>query len=358
MKKYIFLFMFISAFDSFNLQSQNSNIYPYSINQKFGLIDENCNIILQPIFDTIKLFPNSLYNNITVFGEKDSDNKMKYGFIDKKGKIIMEAKYSNLFYNGNGAFYFISDSLKVSIISLKTHEKLAFAKLKSVESSGSIVGFTDLQTGDMNVIFKNGMVEKNIGLNFFNFTNINDTCSYIQIRDKYYDCNHKKLSEEEFGDDDAFISMIDYIDISDEIKNKFGKEYKLIPIYESGLDESENIISILCKNDTSNLLITSFGNLLFELNQPNKNIEQKKFNGLGNYLVFGNEELKGLITPLGRIVLKEEFINIEESISDYNRVSKSFNMGDNYFKVTHKSGFGGFANKNGKLFLPKECNCF
>lgn len=73
--------------------------------KNYGIIDRKGNIIVPFEYDDLYIFTNSI-NSGFIAAEKDG----KQGVINRNGKIIIDIKYDDLYYNGSNAFLLKTDT--------------------------------------------------------------------------------------------------------------------------------------------------------------------------------------------------------------------------------------------------------
>lgn len=343
--------------------------FPYKYNDKYGLVDENNNKVTEPVFDALQLFCNQKYNHHTRFGKKDETGIMFYGLVDVKGKITVPAIYKDLTYDGNGLYYFVRKLDTLQIMKLSDHTIVAKSNAWKLESYNSIVIYNDIHTNEKKVLFTDG-TQKIIPPSYrpdYIVVNEDQACPVFICKNEIYDCTGKPTSNRNMvtetleGTDYSIVE--DYpgkpdqtpktIDLS--IADKLIGARQLTPIH----DEEGNIEAITVRYQNSCALVNPQGEIIFSAEQCSFMDIWKNIFGDGvTYIEFGISGHTGLLTIKGKELLNDIFFEISMTNEwDHGHFNKNIEPTPQLFSVVHKSGYRGYADRSGKVFLPRECNC-
>jgi len=350
MKHLFLLVLFIHISISF---TSAQTVYPFSYQDRFGLINSKLEIILPPKYAFIDLFPRQWENNCAIFSEIIFENgagKPLYGLLDKKGEVIIPAKYPQLEYDGNKRFAFCKIGYdSVEVVDIRYSNIIHRQKFTNINSQGGLVALESNQTGSTTILFHNNVAKIWKG-GFVRIVYSNETyyyeCSDLEKYTYYNSFGEVISAPPDYFDMEEMVSVqSDYNSrnqqkLWDILAEKFGA-YNLKPVT---IDSGEKVSAIYQNpEDGSFKLLDMDGNTRFEYKGMTalSFIYDQKL----PYLQFRVGMYWGLISKGGQLILKPEFQN------SFQRLSKDFGY-DTFVK--HKSGYGGVLNSVEKLYLPKE----
>ncbi len=350
MKNLFLLVLFIHVSISF---TSAQTVYPFSYQDRFGLINSKLEIILPPKYAFIDLFPRQWENNCAIFLEIKFENdagKTLYGILDKKGEVIIQAIYPHLEYDGNGRFAFCKVKYdSVEVVDIRYRNVIHRQKFTNINTRGGLVAIESRQTGSTTILFHNNVAKIWKG-GFARIVYSKETY-YYKCQDMERYTYYNSLGEIISAPPDVYdmhgMRSIQGVSETknqekewDILKEKYGA-FNLKPVK----NESGEQVSVIYQNpeDGSFKLLDMDGNTRFEYKGMTalSFIYDQKL----PYLRFRVGMYWGLITNSGKLILKPEFQN------SFQRLLKDFS---NDTFVKHKSGYGGVLNSAEKLYLPKE----
>jgi len=333
----LFFFIHITAFPQ--------RVFPYSYHGKYGLIDANYNIIIEPKYKHIDLFPGYSDNPYTIFSQYDSTGEIivVYGIIDKNGKEVIPAKFTKLEYDGNKKYAFSmtpSNTIEVlDILTGKSIHKQTYSKY--ISKAGLVV--IRAPDGDMHtMIFRDHTIRQHKG-RYVNIVPADDSYCY-ECSDSnvltYYDADGNLVKDYRQGGYLAGAEINNHgrnknKEIWIALKEKFG-ESTLSRVY----DDNRLIVCVIYKDPASGKykLLNPEGDIIFE------DDEISAMSGLNSmYIKFKKGKYWGVVTFKGNASFKAEFKNIYVLSKEHN-----------YLWLEHRSGYSGVGITSGKVYLPKE----
>lgn len=353
MKCTYLLFIF---FHFWSTVSHAQLVFPYSKNDRYGLIDVQSNIVLQPKYARIDLIPNQWSNTYTIYCDLINDPpnqgyaKQVFGLLDKKGKEIVPARFPVLDYDGNMKYAFmIRPYDTITVVDIAGNKIVHRQHFSTYKSKGGLVAIARSQVDTTTILFHNNKTMKWKG--FVNIINHDDTyyyeCSDYNSYTYYNDLGKKVDLTDVFDMSEIFVEEEDPTSVNDQLllqalNKKLGSE-NLKPV--SHPQYRTNIVSVIYKDPVNGQykLLDMEGQVLYENNEMTdlSNMSHEA----SPYLKFKAGVYWGLITQKGEPVLKPEFIN------DFRMLTKNYN-GELWAK--HKSGYAGVLDVIGKIHLPKE----
>jgi hypothetical protein len=339
--------------------------FPYSYEGKFGIVDKQGNVTLEPIFDNIDFFENGSINNYTKYSVDGNT-----GIIDGKGKIIVKASDKKIIYNSNGSFAWYYDdnrnSIGAHLFSLNQSKEIAFYDSLRI---GDIIGektvFIHLNSKDRKTnILLNEKGEKILDLARWNKVKIlmpEQDCPILQVTAvrylQNYDCNGNKISNDKTEDNDSDEEIgFEDSEYSDgfsgsnerkitlqEAKDRF-KKFEVVKLVE---DNNGSLISIIVKKEKYGL-ISPDGKVLmpFDYTELATKMGVQKINDDNVFTKYIESTYqyskRGLSTLAG-----EEIIP-----NNYGRIT-SLKVSEVFFKVETNDGYSFIASGNGHVYMPK-----
>ncbi|HZV70608.1 MAG TPA: WG repeat-containing protein [Saprospiraceae bacterium] len=361
--KIIALFLFVLSLAQ--LAFSQTSVFPYKYSDKYGIVDEFNNKVTEPVFDHISLFCNQAYNKYTVFSRTDNERNSLYGILDNKGNIKVPPKYKDLKYDGNGFFCFIQEGDSLLVMQIENQKTIFLAK-PSIESYNSMVIASDFTTGKRKVIFRNGTSKEipNGYLEDYIVVFEDQSCPVLLTKNEIMDCTGKIITQSEYrnmdqneiGIDEIYESYSDIKEAGDmpSVKETSFSTGRLTPVY----DAHGEIAAVIQTRDNTCTLMNPGKEILFYSGQCSFMESFVPFKDEGMYIEYGISGHKGLLDIYGHEILKAEFIDFHAINSwDDSQFNKNIEQVPELLNVYHNSGYSGFANTYGKVFLPKECNC-
>ena len=367
--KHRVLFIFVVClFTIGNLHSQNY-VYPYSYNNQYGLVNNDNEKVIEPIYDKIGVFMNQKFNDFAVYMMKSIDDKPLFGLIDKSGNVKLEARFNFIKYRGNGRFAIVwQNSGFLEIIDIETGEKINQFKLGEYKIHNQMVVFKEKDADFAIILFSNNKELKFDSKYSLKYEIYQESkqCPFVEIGGKFYNCHGDEVNQ-----DDVFKSMNTFHDqavdkqnsstrsrkkpLDPKIADKYSNHRSVVPIYNYAGELQSLILDKIS-------LVNQAGEVLFEdeaycsilLPYPDP------FNHFNGLISCGYSNEQGLLNNQGKIILNKEFVRIvsfEEYAKRIPQIDYEYDDFSDILMVLHKSGYGGMATRNGRLFLPKDCNC-
>ncbi len=407
------LIISLLTFSFFCAYSQgNVYVYPYSYTEsqegnkqstKWGLVNSQNEIITEPIYDYVWFFPNQKHNSYTKFRQKNENGNFKFGLMDKQGKIVVDPQEIEIFYDGNGVFYYQykGDTLEIREID---SGQLVHASDSISDLTGctgiAIIEVMRKKHYDYYAVFKNKAVKKIRVYGGYNQSPYTieeryDGCSILFTEGGIFNCLGEKIEynafEAEFTDqvieessfeDGGMFSSGTINSGGNQKTNVVEKRFENETIFPIKKEKE-----VLCYIIKPNLLVSPNGDTLFYNKKAIlKSLKRKGdshykggpydkvFIKNGAYFHF---TLISLLSIKGEELLKPEYKVIEfyDSISDrlasrsssfvvrsrsndINSIQKQINLPGDLLYIVHKSGYGGFYSFSwAGNHLPKKCNC-
>jgi hypothetical protein len=331
---------------------QNGPVFPYKYQEKSGLIDRAGNIILSPLYEDIEVFANPRFNNYTLFRNND-----KYGLIDKTGTVVLPAIHERITYNGNGGFvWYYEDNYRdegVHMYSTKSGEQIFYSDSMRVrEVLGQDSYFVEVQSPDMSVKYILNEAGKRLfdipRYRIFRIDYPEEECPLLSYGDRYrstfFDCYGNPTTFDEYLEkydveeqDIDFMDMDVEMDDSPTILSKTEVQNRL-PAYKVHelVVRHDQLISIVVSKDYRYGLVDISGAVLLELKYAQASVNQ-------GYISVRENAKMGLFSITGEEILPVAFQSI------YPKFQRS-----SYFFVTTHSGYSGYADFRGHVYLPTE----
>lgn len=360
--KIITLLLIVLSFSQ--LTYSQSRVFPYEFKDQYGIVDEFNNKVTEPVFDHIWLFCNQAYNKYTVFSHTDEQRNSLYGILDNKGNVMVPPKYKDLKYDGNGFFCFIREGDSLRIVRID-NQKTIFISTPWFESYNSMVIASDITTGKKTIIFRNGVKKEipNAYPSDYVVVFEDQSCPVIITKDEIMDCTSKIITQAEFHSmDQDGLSMSEIagsytgainaeINISEMEKSLGGKITRVNNAYGE-------IVALIQTKDNTCSLMSPGKEILFYSGQCGSMESWVPFKDKETYILYGISGYRGLLDIYGHEILKAEFIDIHAiNFWDDSQFNKNIEPVPELLTIYHNSGYSGFANTSGRVFLPKECNC-
>ncbi|GEM_PF-2122451 len=407
------LIICLFTFSFFCAYSQGT-VYPYSYTEKqeggkkstkWGLVNSQNEMITDPIYDYIWFFPNQKHNSFTKFRQKTKKGDFKFGLIDKRGKIAVEPQEREIYYDGNGVFYYqyVDETLEIrEIISRKLVH--ASDSIYDLTGASGIVIIKVLQNRYYYhyAVFKNKSVKKldvygGANQSPYTINEHSDGCSKLFTEGGTFNCMGEKI---EYRDLDLDIEFTDQAILESSFED--GRIFSSGTINGRG-NEKTNVVEKRFENETifpirkekellcyiirPNLLVSPNGDTLFYNKNANlsdlKRIVDIDYKEGPHDQVFiknrthPNYHLISLLNTKGEEILKPEYTIIDfydsvydrlgsrssrffvrSSSNDINSVQKQINLPGDLLYIVHKSGYGGFYSyRYDGNHLPKKCDC-
>lgn len=343
--------LFLLFFVSQSILSQA--FFPFSFENKWGAVDNDGNIIIEAKYDNLPMPPPNRYNTVGVFQQ---DGKL--GIVNNKGLELL-SDIESLSYDGNGAFVWYYDDASSSkglhIYGIKEQKEIAFNPELRVKYEGvigtkakfiTLVGkdnFHRLLDEKGKEIFTSSEISRPIEVSY-----IENDCpmlSYMIIGRKYfyYDCTGQSMTEDEYLEKYGEPEEEDYPEFTDMSAGK--EEVKGIEDYRAAYPEFELVKmikskqghsqSIIAKKEDSYGVVSLSGELILDY-------EYTAINKYDNFLLLRKYALLGAARLDGKLFLPCKYAMINKYSQDYG-----------FIRVLTKSGYWGFANMWGTLYLPK-----
>lgn len=405
------LIISLFTFTCFFLNAQGF-VYPYSYsdnpkereqNTKWGLVNSDNQTITEPTYDYIWFFPNQKHNSYTKFRQKNEKGDFKFGLIDKQGEIVVGPQEVEVFYDGNGVFYYqyVGETLEIREIN---SGQLVHAS-DSVDNFTGCSGIVIIKVLQNRyyyhyAVFKNKSVKKldvygGANQSPYTIDERSDGCSILFTEGGTFNCLGEKIEysdldieftdqtiRESSFDDGGVFSSGTIKDRDFEKKNIVEKRFENETIFP--IRKGKEVLGYIIK---PNLLVSPNGDTLFYDKKAILRSLKRKGNSHyrggpydqvfiknGAYFHF---TLMSLLSIKGEELLKPEYKVIEfyDSISDrlasrnpgfvvrsssddINSIQKQINLPGDLLYIVHKSGYGGFYSFEwGVNHLPKNCNC-
>lgn len=349
MKKSIPLFLLL--FVSHSILSQA--FFPFSFENKWGAVDKEGNIVIEAKYDNIPMPPPNRYNTAGVF-QQDG----KFGIVNNQGvELITGLEF--LSYDGNGAFAWYyedpSNSKGLHIFGIKEQKEIAFDSEMRVKHEGVLgtkTKFIILKGKDNSQrlldergkeIFASSDIYRPIEVSY-----IENDCpmiSYMIIGRKYfyYDCTGQAMSEDEYIEKYGASEDEDYpqfLDMSVGGEKEKGiedyraayPEFELVKMIKSKQGQAQ---CILAKKEGSYGIVSLSGKLVLDF-------EYTAISKYDNFLLLRKYALLGAARLDGKLFLPCKYAMINKYSQDHG-----------FIRVLTKSGYWGYANMWGKLYLPK-----
>jgi hypothetical protein len=336
---------------------QKDYSYPFYFYNKYGLVDNKNKVILEPTYYHIDPFDSQYSNDYSVFSLIDTVQRLyKKGILNKKGKVMIPAKYDKLDYDGNGYYCFhIARYDTIEIIDIKRKKTVLKTAFTNYTSKNGLLSI-ELPDGLSRIIVFNTGKTKTIK-DYVELIDM-DTLKVYKIDTKpvptYLDISGKVIKSKNADD---FYGFDDYGMIEESYNSDIARENQAaflalqIKLGAGNLTHIQNPsmdypVKAIYRNPTDNTikLMDLSGNIVFEKEGVIEiKLLEYKFKTTPN-LLYKKDGYWGLINLDGKIVLTHEFTKIEKVDSIY-------------FSVNHKSGYGGLASWDGRLMLPEACNC-
>jgi len=323
-------------------------VYPYSYHNKYGLIDDHRRIVLEPKHKRIELFPAPSDNPYTVFSEYDTkgDGDVVSGIIDKKGKVVVPARFTKLEYDGNKKYAFSINSFNtIEVIDILTGKGIHKQTYSNYVSKEGLVVIRE-QDGDTHtMIFQDHTIRQHKG--YVNIVPTYDSYYYECSDGKtfiYYDIDGKLVKGYSPGGEVEMADMSDNDrkkndDLWNDLKEKFG-ETSLTPV----LDDYKRFITCAIYKDPASgkyKLLNPEGQVIFEDEEVTA---MSGMNDHAMYIQFKKGDYWGIVTYMGDVYFKPEFNNIKVLSKGYRHA----------LWLEHRSGYSGVGTLSGLAILPKE----
>jgi hypothetical protein len=356
------ILLLLLSYCSFSLlQAQTDEIaFPYSYQDKFGLVSTAGDIILEPTYNNIGVFQNLHHNDFTIFFQDG-----KYGILDKTGQEVIPANIDRLDYDGNGGFVWYYEDhpnmLGLKVYSLEAKKVVAaYENERAWEALGTgpyFLWIKDANTQDGFVINTEGtpLFEVPNGM-IVSLEYPNSECPLFWVRNTYgvprhtyYECTGTPVSLDDYYEKyeyEAEEEMPDFVDQSvweeggtstapsqQEIQTRFPE----LKIKKLVLDQSNSLVSIIARDQNQQYgLIDVNGNELMPFEFSSIVVSQ-------GYLRTSKYAFKGLHTLSGKEVFPTVYGRIEYYPQDHG-----------YFRVYTHTGYMGYGTVYGKVYLPKD----
>ena len=325
--------------------------FPYSFENKWGAVDSKGNIIIEAIYDNIPMPPPNDNNAVGIF-QQDG----KYGIINNKAKVLLSG-LDFIDYDGNGDFVWYYDNPSnysgLHLYGIQEQKELGFYNDLRVKHKGVIGYKTKFITlvGEKNkhiLINEKGapVITANDIYRGFNIDYMVNDCpmlSYVIVGRKslYFDCTGQAMTEDEYLEKYGSPLDQDYPDFLDQSVYEPAKnlesystlypDYELVKIIKSKHSQTE---SILAKKNGSYGILNFKGDIVLAF-------EYSSINLYDNFLLLRKHNLMGAARLDGKLILASKYAMINKNSQDHG-----------YIRVLTKSGYWGFANVWGKLYLP------
>jgi len=350
---------YLLAFLSLSTIATAQFVFPFSYQNKKGLVDLDGKVILEPTYQYITFFENQQFNKYSLFFDQ---NTKASGIINHQGEVVIEAKYSRLHYDQNGAYCWYYDDdpnwKGLHILALDTgkeiyqSDSLRFEKVLGQKSFFPVV--EDQQTSISYVLNKSGKVIAEISSSFEPKMKYADeecpliwaSANYRGQKSLYFECDGTPTSltayENKYDIEDMPIfedmSIDDPMEMADYTLEKAQVTW---PDYEvtKVVVHNKNAYSIIAKKDGKYGLLS-----LSKREGVLLPFEYDRLTPFINYITTHKGPLKGLATLKGRVVIPTKFVNAE-----------GFSNVKAHGSVRTHTGYQGFVNlRSGKIYLPAE----
>ncbi len=365
----------ISLFLSIQLKAQTNDtyrVYPYAHtsdqteeNLKYGLIDNNNNIIVKPQYEMIEAFTNPAINTFTMYKKKDKNGKTLMGIISNKGEIIEELEGRNINYDGNGKFVTIKNKKNLEIIDIIT-KKTIFdsdtAKLFQIVNTGKYYLIMQHRKKDYFYFINeegNRLSNDTYEFKLFHRWTVNGLpvfkTQFNYKNSRNVDPNGKIYRTGRLADEDRVTPLPDYRNKRKGRDNDYKK--KIIELVEKKtlgyrVDEffegRKSFVSI--KKRKKYALANEDGKIIAdcvydEITPIKTDFYNKGKYDTENYILCRKKDKVGLINTEGEMILQPIF-----DIIDFDYEHKLFyvSFGD----------YSGYCTFDGKVMLPSDCECY
>jgi len=371
----------------------HAQVYPYeyqpdrdsSKSKKYGLVNSNNEKITEPIYGLIDPFLNQEYNDYTLYytnqpnppGSEYPYHSIK-GLIDKTGKVVDGVSDQHLVYDGNGRIAFVAGDSLDTYYNLKTHKH--FIRDRQEQINHTARGTTyyllmfHLEHKIYTVINEHGTawpvvtkpyqeveyIKMLNGLPVYKVKGLNNTALYYYGDGREADVKKIYPQEDYWGIDEAIpeptTDLIDFSPyssitvLSEQIKQRILGIYPDHSIGKPLFVKNGGIKYVEIRNKYDKVgLVDLDGQLILEcdytkithlMSDFNDDQKDDKF-----YATFFDYSKSGLMNMNGEILFKPNFGFIQ------------FNEQVNLFSLLGPNGYAGFCDWQGKIFLPKECEC-
>ena len=358
-----------------------SQVYPYSFSPipnssegtKYGLVDVSNNKITEPIFGKIKPFIDQENNNYTLFYTKVESyertsplNQKMNGIINKKGEIIIQ-RDASFDYDGNGkiATYYADTMLHVYnldkkkvVYSSKTYDVMhvapsipysillydRYAKMHTViDENGRPWSLQTKPTQDV----KLHSVSKGKAIYKVKQTGPNDF-AYYDGQGNLTHPEEEVLMEYEGTD---MVMEEDYTG-EEDVASILASVQAMHPEYRVGNAFKRSDGSVRFIEIYSNVyvgLVNTKGDIILSPNFTKIWTQSSDFDGDKQddhrFLQIFEYNKIGLLNESGELIVPILFGLFQ------------FDPTVNLFWIHGPKGYAGYGDENGKLFLPKECEC-
>ncbi|NBC24952.1 MAG: hypothetical protein GVX78_04980 [Bacteroidetes bacterium] len=402
------LFISLFIFTVFFVNAQGF-VYPYSYSDnlkksyhnKWGLVNSQNQIITEPTYDYIWFFPNQKHNSYTKFRQKNEKGDLKFGLIDKQGEIVVGPQELELYYDGNGVFYYQYAGETLEIREINSGQLVhARDSIQDITGASGIVIIEVLQNRYYYhyAIFKNKSVKKLDvygGQSPYTIEGRRDGCSILFTEGGTFNCLGEKI---EYSDLDIKFTDQRIRESSFDGGGSFSsgtikdRDFEKKNIVEKRF-ENETIFPIRKEKEVRgyiikpNLLVSPTGDTLFYDKKAVLRSLKRKGNshyrgGPYDQLFIKNGAyfhftLMSLLNMKGEQLLKPEYKLIEfydsiydrlasrnpgfvviSSSDDIHSIQKQINLSGDLLYIVHKSGYGGFYSFDFKVNrLPENCDC-
>ncbi|MBR9922371.1 MAG: WG repeat-containing protein [Bacteroidetes bacterium] len=351
--------LLICCFFSSGLFAQKMELtWPYSHQSKFGLVDAEGEIVLEPVYDNISLFSNPYLNDFTLMR---FDNK--YGIINKKGEEIVPPKYEHMSYDGNGGFVWYYEDypnmLGLHVFSLESGEVIYTAdSLRAREVIGENPFFLTIrhpQNMEAILIDESGKQLLSCGRSeSFTAYFTEEDCPMLAAGGRYsrgrilVDCEGTEMSMDAYMEkyqieDEGIVfedSAVDFEDAGGNEEADLDNYQAAFPDYELKeliSDAYGRKVSIIAKDDKGSYgLLSLSGEILIPFDYHNLHLSF-------GYIYASRYAYEGVFSPRGKPIIPVEYFRVELVHPE-----------KMYFMVSTHSGYRGYASVYGKVYLPKD----
>jgi hypothetical protein len=359
MKRYLLplTFLLISTLSTF----AQSQVFPFHDQLKWGIVDEDGELILEPQYQAIWFFMrHDQKEALAAFQDQG-----KWGLLSRKGKIVLSAQYDEVGAIIGEQYFKIKQDESWALLNIeKKRKKLAFEFDSEPFPMGPTGDFICISQHGKKGLWSKGSILIEPKYEDLYVRRRNDSCPefWAESESKAYcfDCSGTLVRETELIQEVANIGLLDdgmtTIESIDGLDFGFGSEGNdMFSTIRNKLGRGISFGKTL-ENIEGKKFVIVYQNRKYGISDPAGNLLVPMEYGPIRELPFGYQLRKGNTIGLfslaqGKQIVPCEYANISQPYLYYGHIVTSLD----YLFVTTMDGQAGYFHKQtGKLYLPRN----